>query len=82
MPYHYFSFMQALSKKYPGNVPLPERPLIVDLGCGPATTISALGNWLQERRGRPLEMSYLGVDNSAACESQLNSWKMKPYLHV
>ena len=61
---HYESYMRALKMKFRTCRDLPSSPLIVDLGCGPATTALALADWLREcGRQRPA-VSFIGIDNS------------------
>lgn len=63
---HYASFRAALDDRFgrTGADPLPKSPLIVDLGCGPGTTLFALCDWLFERRRSINSVSYIGIDIS------------------
>ena len=65
-PMHYASFRAALDDRFgrTGADPLPKSPLIVDLGCGPGTTLFALCDWLFERRRSINSVSYIGIDIS------------------
>ena len=62
---HYESFLTALTNRFGNQDPLPNSPLVVDLGCGPATTLFALGDWMYERRGGPSLLASIGIDISA-----------------
>jgi SAM-dependent methyltransferase len=65
-PMHYMSFRNALDLKFPARNldPLPESPIVIDLGCGPATTLFALADWMRQRRNRNTSISYIGLDVS------------------
>jgi SAM-dependent methyltransferase len=63
-PMHYESFYNALDRHFGEHDPFPRAPLVVDLGCGPATTLMALGDWLIARRGGPSTISYIGIDTA------------------
>lgn len=64
-PLHYVSFTKALNRRFPqGGAELPSTPLIVDLGCGPSTSVFAVGDWLYGLRGDPIRVGYIGVDHS------------------
>lgn len=63
-PMHYASYYAALDEKFGDQDPLPESPFIVDLGCGPGTTLFALADWMRKRRKRSSRISYLGIDIS------------------
>ena len=63
---HYASFKEALALLDVWANRLPYHPLVIDIGCGPATALLGLGEWLHEQRGRPTDIRYLGIDRSAA----------------
>ena len=65
-PMHYASFRAALDDRFgrTGADPLPNSPLVVDLGCGPGTTLFALCDWLADRRRTSISVAYIGIDIS------------------
>jgi hypothetical protein len=62
-PMHYESYKIALRQKFALTPDIPTKPLVVDLGCGPATAPLAIADWLSELK-REYEPMYLGVDHS------------------
>lgn len=59
---HYASFPRALDALLVQQQGTPERPLIVDIGCGPATALMSFGEWLARVRPVPLDVRYIGID--------------------
>lgn len=62
---HYASFKEAIRYLRIGADEVGNRPLVVDIGCGPATAGAAVGDWLYEQRRRRTEVCYVGIDRSS-----------------
>ncbi len=61
---HFASFKTAIEVLGIKAHEFTRRPLIVDIGCGPGTALSAFGEWLGQARGCRSDVRYVGIDRS------------------
>jgi len=66
MHQHFRTLLTVLDALSPDNgVPLPRRPLVVDVACGPGTATLGLAEWLARREGGAVSFSCVGIDASS-----------------
>ena len=61
---HFASFKAAIEVLNIKPREFPHRPLIIDIGCGPGTALSAFGEWFCATRRRRSDVRYVGIDRS------------------
>jgi len=77
---HFASFKSALTSLGLRPWELPKRPLIIDIGCGPATAMVAIGEWLLESRGRRTDVRYVGIERSEHFRRLASAFSTDPML--
>jgi SAM-dependent methyltransferase len=75
---HFASFKSAIDVL--GVLPseFPQRPLVVDIGCGPGTAVAAFGEWLSKARNRRADIRYVGIDRSEHMRALAGSFSTDP----